>query len=143
MRFNETLGISYSLKVAENELTYRMDAVLKERGLTSAQYTALSALEAEGPLTNAELARTCNVTAQTMIRITKALESEGLIKKPAESGARQPGGYALTAKALNLVCEAHVEVNKLELRMVEGLSKKDIQAFQATLKKVLENLRDE
>lgn len=139
MRLKETIGISVSIKNLEHELTYKMDLALKPLALTSAQYSALSMLEAEGPLNNAELARRCYVKAQTMIRITKTLSSRSLIEKSPKTATS--GGFVLTQKAIDLVCKAHVKINEIELTMVKGLSKKDIAHLKEELASAEENLR--
>ena len=56
-----------------------MDEALREIDLTSPQFTALDALSREPGMTNAELARRCSVTPQTMHAIVLGLESAGLI----------------------------------------------------------------
>lgn len=141
MRFQETLGISSTFKLIERELTQRIDSLLKKFKWTSAQYTALSTLEAEGPLTNAELARRCHVTAQTMIRITKTLQKARLIKIDSGRQGSQKGALSLTAKAETLICEAHVAVNQLELAMIESLSKGQFSQTEDSLAIILNNLR--
>jgi|GEM_PF-2477602 len=140
MRFSETLGLSHTLKLIEHELTYKMDGLLKTYGFTSAQYTVLSCLESAGPLTNAELARKCHVTAQTMIRLTKALQEAKLIKMTDNDGGKK-GGLILTKRAEDQICKAHVAVNELELSIVRDFSKKEITRAQDLLGQFLKNLR--
>lgn len=126
MRFADTLGLSYALKVVENEMRQRMDLVLKPLGLTSAQYSALSALEAETELTNADLARRCSVTPQTMIRLVQTLEAAGFLEKKEKPASALKIPFLLTKKAHDVLCDAHVLVNSMELSMVKGLPKTDI-----------------
>lgn len=133
MRFADTLGLSYALKVVENEMRQRMDLILKPLGLTSAQYSALAALEAESGLTNADLARRCSVTPQTMIRLVQTLEGGGFLEKTPDSGHSLKINFHLTPKALDVLCQAHVVVNTMELTMVKGLPK-------AEVRKLLENI---
>ena len=54
--------IGYQLKRLQSLLRARMDAALDERGLTTPQYAALSAIEAAPGLSNAALARRSFVT---------------------------------------------------------------------------------
>jgi DNA-binding MarR family transcriptional regulator len=56
-----------------------MDEALREIDLTSPQFTALDALSREPGMTNAELARRCSVTPQTMHANVLGLESAGLV----------------------------------------------------------------
>lgn len=136
MRFHDTIGISYTLKHLERELTYRMDTILRRHGLTAAQYGALAVLESEGPLTNAQLARGCHVKAQTMIRIVKDMEAAGLLKKDKESNRLQ-----MTKKADKLVCDAHISINALEEAMTESLNKSELKQTLQTLDLLLSDLR--
>jgi DNA-binding MarR family transcriptional regulator len=133
MRFADTLGLSYALKVVENEMRQRMDLILKPLGLTSAQYSALAALEAESGLTNADLARRCSVTPQTMIRLVQTLEAGGFLEKTPDAGHSLKINFHLTPKARDVLCDAHVQVNTMELGMVKGLPK-------AEVRKLLENI---
>ena len=56
-----------------------MDKALREVCMTTAQYAALSALEAAPGLSGAELARRSLVTPQTMNAILVNLEAAGLV----------------------------------------------------------------
>jgi hypothetical protein len=58
--------VGYQLKRAQQALRTAMDEGLRAQGLTTPQYAALTHLEADEPLSGAELARRCFVTAQTM-----------------------------------------------------------------------------
>lgn len=141
MRFEETLGLSQDLNQLVHELRLLINVRLAPLGLTSAKYTVLSVLEAHGAMTNADLARECAVTAQTMNRIMKDMEVAGLVSKSNESatGLKQP--FVLTPKALAAVCSAHVAVNDLELAMVHGWTDNTIAELRTALQRCHENLR--
>jgi DNA-binding MarR family transcriptional regulator len=69
------------LKRAQYTLRQVMDDRLADAALTTPQYAALTALEREEGLSNAELARRCFVTPQTMHSIVTRLEEEGLLRR--------------------------------------------------------------
>jgi len=140
MRFTETLGISHRLKIIENELRQNLEDALFDLGLTLPQYAALSFLEEKSTATNAELARKSFVTPQTMNKIMVNLEKNGFVTKApnVEHGLKQD--YAMKPKAKRILCKAHVRVNKIELKMVEGISKADLVYFYGVLDKCLQNL---
>lgn len=141
MRFRDTIGISRSLKQLEQELTYRMDELLREFHITAAQYSALSILEAEGPLNNAELARESRVTAQTMIRITKSLRARNLIRNEKENLNSGKKAFVLTARAEALICKAHHAVNRLETKMTRSLRKTETANLMKALEILLQDLQ--
>jgi hypothetical protein len=59
--------VGYQLKRAEHALRLEMDGALRDMGLTTPQYAALSVLGDEPGLSGAELARRCFVTPQTIM----------------------------------------------------------------------------
>src|SRR3954466_11229941 len=73
--------IGYQLKRAQQALRTAMDEGLRAHGLTTPQYAALTHLEAAEPLSGAELARRCFVTAQTMNAILVGLERARLVER--------------------------------------------------------------
>lgn len=144
VRFEETVGISHLLRLADHAMKRRMDQVLARWRLTAAQYMALSAIESKVGLTNAELARECGVTPQTSNRLIEGLIDAGLIKRTADPVHGRKLTLVLTKKALTLVCEAHVGVNQIELDALAGLNKSQVTALQAALRGLIECLaRDE
>src|SRR6267143_4330952 len=73
--------VGYHLKRAQQALRMAMDEGLRAQGLTTPQYAALTHLEADEPLSGAELARRCFVTAQTMNAILVGLERARLVER--------------------------------------------------------------
>src|SRR6266404_2456849 len=73
--------VGYQLKRAQQALRTAMDEGLRAQGITTPQYAALTHLEAAAPLSGAELARRCFVTAQTMNAILVGLERARLVER--------------------------------------------------------------
>lgn len=140
MRFKDTVGISHCLRKTELKLKLKMDQVLSPLQLTLPKYSVLALLEEETKLTNAELARRSSVTPQTMNRILHSLQSESLISSASDKKSELKINYALTAKAKKIICIAHEAVNKIELEMIDGLSKKDFSQLMELLEKMNRNL---
>lgn len=118
--YEESLG--YAVKRTQQAVRQAMDKVLSSIGLTTPQYAALSALASEPGLSNAELARRCFVTPQTMHQLTGGLEARGLIERsqlPEHGRIIQIGVAEAGAKLLE---EAHGLVYTVEKKMVEGIS---------------------
>lgn len=137
MRFSETTGISHLFSATERELRQKLDEALAELGLTYPQYAALSSLESKPSISNADLARTGTVTAQTMNRIISNLESMGLVKRSKDPSHRLKQILKLSKKGADAVCEAHILVDRVERQMIRAISLSDLQKL---LEKCRENL---
>jgi DNA-binding MarR family transcriptional regulator len=118
----------------------QMGRTLEDLGLSAAQYGALSELEQTPALTNAELARACYVTPQTMIRIVQDLKKRGFIALNDHADHGLKIQCQLTKKALDVLCKAHEKVYELEKRMVKGLKPSEVRELIEVLKKCFENL---
>ena len=117
--------IGYVLKKVQAVLRARMDEVLGDRGLTMPQYAALSALEHEPGISNAELARRSFVTPQTMIRIVAHLEAEGLVTREPDPGNGKVLRATLTARGKRAVESCHDGALAVERRMLGSLSARE------------------
>lgn len=140
MRFEETIGISSLLNHVEHELSQKIEQSLRPLGLTLPQYSTLSYLEMGKVLTNADLARKCYVTPQTMNRILQNLLKLKLVKKTSAPHHRLKMHFTITPIAIKLVCKAHILINEIELNAISGLNKKDYSDFEKSLKMFLANL---
>ncbi len=127
MEPRDTLGhrVGYQMKRAEHSLRLEMDDALRELGLTTPQYAALSVL-AEGPgLSGAEVARRCFVTPQTMNGVLVKLEGAGLVSRRAHPEHGRVLQAYPTRKGEELLVRAHRAVVQIEERMLSGLERDD------------------
>ena len=135
--------VGYQLKRGEHALRLEMDAVLREEGMTTPQYAALSVLEEEAGLSGAALARRCFVTPQTMNQILTNLETAGMVeRRPHPEHGRVLSAY-LTGKGAKRVSRAHGEVEAIEERMLAGLGRKKRSRLLEALKSCVESLEAE
>jgi len=117
--------VGYQMKRAQHALRAEMDKALREVGMTTAQYAALSALEVAPGLSGAELARRSFVTPQTMNAILVNLEAVGLVvRRPHPEHGRVLQAY-LTGMGEEVVARAHGLVEAVERRMLDKLSQDD------------------
>jgi len=124
--FEQSVG--YQLKRAQHALRLQMDNALREAGLTTPQYAALSAIEATPGLSGNKIARQCFVTPQTMNLILVNLESAGLIvRHPHPEYGRILQAY-LTPVGENRLRESHQQIFAIEERMVAAFT--EDQRFQ-------------
>jgi DNA-binding MarR family transcriptional regulator len=138
--FKERTG--YLVSQVRAALRTQLDGALADRGLTAPQYVALTTLEEDPGLSNAEMARLCFVTPQTMLRIIENLDDAGLVARnphPTHGRIRQ---IELTARGRRLVAECHQRVLALEEQMVAPLSKKERKQLFGLLQKCLSSLAD-
>jgi len=132
----------YLLSQVRALLRGHIDTALAEKGLTAPQYTALATLEEEPALSNAEMARLCFVTPQTMLRIIENLDEAGLVTRsphPTHGRVRQ---IELTTRGRKLIADCHHRVLKLEERMVAGLGAGERKQLHALLSKCAASLGD-
>jgi len=131
--------VGWVLKRAQQALRGAMDEALRRRGLTTAQYAVLNALEEAPRLSGAELARRCFVTPQTMNEIVAHLEAAGLVERRRGDDARVLRAD-LTASGRDLVGACHQVVAAIEDRMVSGLSPRERRHLLADLNRCVEAL---
>ena len=131
---------SYRVKRLFQTLRARVDEALDPLGLSMPQYGAVTVLEAEGPLSNAALARLNFVTPQTMMRIVGSLETSGLIQRDLPGSGRSIR-YTLSEEGRSKLTEAHSVVAKIEQQMVEKIAGGDLAIFHQCLDRCAEALR--
>lgn len=140
MRFKDTIGISHQINQLEHAMTQMINSELKELQLTLPQYSALSNLETQPNLTNAELSRRCHVTPQTMNKIIESLFKAKLVSKKSDKNNLLKIHYQLTQKAEKLICTAHERVNEIEKKSLLKISKSDYQKLNSIVKRMIGNL---
>lgn len=130
----------YILKHTQSALRNAMDGALAALDLTTPQYSALSQVAQEQGLSNAELARRCFVTPQTMHQILGGLECEGLVTRSQHPEHGRIQQTSLTAKGEQRLTQAHERVNSVEARMTQSLSPTEIAQATGVLVKCYESL---
>jgi DNA-binding MarR family transcriptional regulator len=113
-----------------------MDGALKEVGLTTPQYAALSMVEGEDGLSGALLARRCFVTPQTMNGIVVNLEKAGLLERhPHPEHGRVLQAYLTgTGNGEGVLARAHALVEAIEGRMLEDLTEDERTGLLSVLR---------
>jgi|SRR4051794_4378724 DNA-binding MarR family transcriptional regulator len=138
--FKERTG--YLLSTVRAALRSQLDAALVDKGLTAPQYVALTTLEEEPGVSNADMARLCFVTPQTMLRIIENLEEAGLVGRtphPTHGRVRQ---IELTARGRRLVAECHQRVLVLEDKLVSKLTRTERKQLHDFLQRCAAGLAD-
>lgn len=133
--------IGYALKMAQQALRNRMDAGLRDIGLTTPQYAVLNFLKDEPGASNATLARRAFVTPQTMQAILVALERAGFIARTAHPEHGRVQQTELTKSGRQALQAATAIVAEAEGRLREASAPLDPQTVAAVLMRLAEALR--
>ena len=133
--------IGFALKLAQQALRTRLDAGLREIGLTTPQYAVLTFLEVEPGASNAALARRAFVTPQTMQAILVALERAVFIARTPHPQHGRVQTTELTAKGRDALEAASGIVAYTEIRLSNASAPLDPQAVAAMLLRLAEALR--
>lgn len=133
--------IGFALKQAQQALRTRLDAGLREIGLTTPQYAVLSFLEVEAGASNAALARRAFVTPQTMQAILVALERSGFIGRTPHPEHGRVQTTELTEKGRGALEAASGIVANAEARARNAVAPLDPQVVTEMLLRLAEALR--
>src|SRR5258705_13527508 len=125
--------VVYKRKRAQQALRTPMNEGRRARGITTPQYAALTALDADEPLSGAELARRCFVTAQTMNAILVGLERARLVERAAHAEHGRVIEARLTKRGRAKVQDAHATVFGIEERMLSQITAAGRRTLNETL----------
>lgn len=118
----ETPLTLYLIKRLELVIRALLDDALRELGLTTLQYTALTVLQSSGPLSSAQLARRSFLRPQTMHEMVLALEKRGLIVRKVQEGNKRVLLATLTEEGACLLARCAPAVLELESELLDDLS---------------------
>ena len=125
---------TYLVKQVESAIRARLDAALRQHGVTTVQYTALTVLQHRGDLSSAQLARRSFVRPQTMHEVVVGLERLGLIARQPSADRRHVLLARLTPEGQQKLAECRADVDLIEHEMVQVLTDTE----QTTLRSLLE-----
>ena len=125
--------LGYVLKRAQHALRLNMDDALKPVGLTMAQYAVMCALEAEPGMSNARLARSSFVTAQTMQGVLSNLERAGIVIRTPDPENARVLRTVLSVTGKEVLARAHHAVAVVEATMVASVGTDKVGALAETL----------
>ena len=133
--------IGFALKQAQQALRTRLDAGLREIGLTTPQYAVLAFLAVEAGASNAALARRAFVTPQTMQAILVALERAGFVARTPHPEHGRVQTTELTASGRATLEAASGIVADAEARLRKAAAPLEPQVVTAMLLRLAEALR--
>lgn len=135
--------VGYLVKRLQQLTRSAMDERLAEHRVSMATYAALGALEHHADLSNAELARRCFVTPQTMNALVRTLEAEGLVDRHPHPEHGRIIETRLTPRGRELVDVCHKEVAQVHDVMLAGLTSAQADQLAAWLRQCVSALDPE
>lgn len=114
--------VSYSVKRLQHMIRAALDARLSDHGVSMAAYAAMAVLAQEPMLSNADLARRCFVTPQTMHAIVQGLAESGVVERRAHPEHGRVVQTRLSRRGRALVARCHREVEAVHALMLADLN---------------------
>lgn len=133
-------GVCYLIGRLDHALSRRMLEVLAPLGLTVSQYTALSFLESQAQISNAQLAERTLISPQSANEMVKQMSDKGWVEREPDPFHGRVVRLSVTADGKALLLQAHAAVAHLEASMLADLSQAQQKGFQGNLRQVLHML---
>jgi DNA-binding MarR family transcriptional regulator len=135
--------VGYAVKRAFHAQRVTIDGVLREFGITTAQWAALMCLHYQEGLSSADLARFNDCTPQTMNSIILHLEAVGLVERyrHPRHGTLLPARLTPAGEELLARCTARVEA--VEARVLAGFDADERRQLIGLLNRYTEALQRE
>ena len=133
--------LGYKLKKTQHALRLHMDEALRSIDLTTPQYAVLAQLELKPGASNAALARSAFITAQTMHGIVSNLEKRGLIQRKNDVSHGRILCTELTDQGHKVVTQAHDMIRDVEARMLTTVSGEHKVLLEKLLLECFNNLQ--
>jgi DNA-binding MarR family transcriptional regulator len=129
-------GIAYLIGRIDHVLSRRLGVL----GLTAAQYTALSVLDTQQQLSNAQLAERSMISPQSANEMVKAMEARGWIARQADVNHGRIIHLRLSAEGSALLRQGHAAVAQLEQAMLAELGVDQRSELHGQLRVLLRSL---
>lgn len=133
--------LTYLIGSLDRILRRRMTDALAPLGLTLAQFTALSVLEARGEASNAQLAERSFITPQSANEVMSAMASRNWITREPDPNHGRVVVLRLTDEGREILRRCVDAVRVLEAQMLAGVDADSVEAVHATLEVFSRNLR--
>lgn len=133
--------LGYKLKKTQHALRLHMDEALRALDLTTPQYAVLAQLELKPGVSNAALARSAFITAQTMHGIVSNLEKRGLVERKSDISHGRILCTELTDQGHKIVAQAHDMIRDVEARMLATVSGEHKVLLEKLLLECFNNLQ--
>jgi DNA-binding MarR family transcriptional regulator len=133
--------LTYLIGSLDRILRRKMTDALAPLGLTLAQFTALSVLEARGEASNAQLAERSFITPQSANEVMSVMASRNWITREPDPNHGRIVVLRLTDEGREVLHRCMATVHVLEAQMLAGIEPLDALAAQEMLELFVRNLR--
>jgi DNA-binding MarR family transcriptional regulator len=137
-----SLRLTYVIGSLDRVLRRRMSEALAPLGLTLAQFTALSVLEAKGQASNAQVAERSFITPQSANEVMNAMASRNWVSREPDPTHGRIVLLQLTDEGRAVLRQCEQAVKAIEKKMLEGIELDAAGAVQVQLETFVRNLRD-
>jgi DNA-binding MarR family transcriptional regulator len=134
------LRLAYVIGSLDRILRRRMTEALAPLGLTLAQFTALSVLDAKGQASNAQVAERSFITPQSANEVMNAMASRNWVSREPDPTHGRIVLLQLTDEGRAVLRECE-QVKAIEKQMMEGTGLEAAGAVQTHLETFVRNLR--
>lgn len=125
--------VGYLIYRVERRLRARLDEAVREHGVTTTEYVALSVLRERDGLSSAQLARWAFVTPQAMNLVVAALERRRLVDRRADTQRRHVLRISVTRRGLAVLERCDRSMDVIEADMLGGLDAETLHTVRAAL----------
>jgi DNA-binding MarR family transcriptional regulator len=132
--------VTYTVKRLESAIRKRLDAVCRENGISTAQYTALSVLRSRPGMSSAQLADRSFIKPQSANQTVAELERLGCIERRADELNQRILRMSLTDQGRAYLRACDRGVDRIEAAMFQGIDEADIARLQNVLSRCIQNL---
>lgn len=133
--------LTYLIGSLDRVLRRKMTEALAPLGLTLAQFTALSVLEARGEASNAQLAERSFITPQSANEVMSVMASRNWITREPDPNHGRIVVLRLTSEGRDVLHRCMDIVRVLEARMLTGIEPGNAATIQTHLELFVRNLR--
>ncbi len=134
------LRTGYLIKRTELLVRSKLEAALRDLGLTTGQYAALSLLTSMPEASSAQLARAIGVTPQTMAETIIAFERDELIRREQSREHKRVLKIMLTPKGSALQRKCEKCATMVEEELFARLTAGDVSQFRSHLLTILQSV---
>jgi len=129
----------YLIKRVEMLIRSKLEVALRDLGLTTGQYAALSLLGSMPDTSSAQLSRAIGVTPQTMAGTIVAFERDDLIRRVPSSEHKRVLQITLSPKGAALLKDCELRATEVERELFATLDESDVTQLRAQLKMILQS----
>jgi DNA-binding MarR family transcriptional regulator len=137
MMDRDNLRTLYLIKRAELLVRTKLEAGLRDQGVTVAQYAVLSLLGLKPESSSAQIARSIGVTPQAMAETIASFEKQGLIHREQSTVNKRILAINLTPKGFGVLKQCDFHAGQVETDLFAGLSATQLSGFRANLRQIL------